>query len=116
MTSDARREPMAGATALDAAGLDVFVREHHARLVALARLVCFDPSEASDAVQAALEGKDIPIVEAGLDRFPKSAKELSESEAEKFLKFYEALEEQDDIQRLFANFEIPDEVMEKLGS
>ena len=67
-------------------------------------------------VQAVLEEKDIPIVEAGLDRFPKSAKELSESEAEKFLKFYEALEEQDDIQRLFANFEIPDEVMEKLGS
>jgi YebC/PmpR family DNA-binding regulatory protein len=67
-------------------------------------------------VQAALEEKGIPIVETGLDRFPKSVKELDEGEAEKFLKFYEMLEEQDDIQRLFANFEISDEVMEKLGS
>ena len=67
-------------------------------------------------VQAGLEEKGIPVLEAGLDRFPKNVKDLSEGEAEKFLKFYEALEEQDDIQRLFANFEISDEVMEKLGS
>jgi transcriptional/translational regulatory protein YebC/TACO1 len=67
-------------------------------------------------VQAGLEEKGIPVLEAGLDRFPKNVKDLSEGEAEKFLKFYEALEEQDDIQKLFANFEISDEVMEKLGS
>ena len=55
MSSDARREAMAGATALDAAGLDAFVRDHHERLVSLARLVCLDPTEAGDAVQTALE-------------------------------------------------------------
>ena len=43
------------APALDAAAMDLFVREHHDRLVRLARLVCFDVSEAADAVQAALE-------------------------------------------------------------
>jgi len=41
--------------AFDAAELDTFVRQHHDRLVRLARLVCRDASEASDAVQAALE-------------------------------------------------------------
>ena len=67
------------------------------------------------SVLAALEEQGIPILEAGLDRFPKSTKELNEQEAEKFFKFYEALEEHDDIQKLFANFEVSDEVMEKLG-
>ena len=56
VTSDARREVTAKAgAALDAALLDAFVRQHHDRLVALARLVCFDPSEAGDVVQVALE-------------------------------------------------------------
>lgn len=41
--------------ALDAASLEAFVRTHHERLVRLARLVCRDPSEANDAVQAAFE-------------------------------------------------------------
>ena len=54
MTSDIRRDPVA-AGVLDTSDLDVFVRDHRARLVSLARLVCVDPSEADDAVQAALE-------------------------------------------------------------
>ena len=56
LTSDARRNAItATSSALDAAGLDAFVREHHGRLVGLARLVCLDSNEAGDAVQAALE-------------------------------------------------------------
>lgn len=56
MTSDARRDAIAATgSALDAAGLDAFVREHHGRLVSLARLICLNSSEAGDAVQAALE-------------------------------------------------------------
>ena len=67
-------------------------------------------------VMHALEGKNIPIAEAFLDRLAQNTKNLDEDEAGKFLKFYEMLEEQDDVQKLFANFEISDEVMEKLGS
>jgi transcriptional/translational regulatory protein YebC/TACO1 len=68
------------------------------------------------SVMAKLETQGIPIIEAGMDRLPKSTKALNEGEAEKFLKFYEMLEDHDDVQKLFANFEISDEVMEKLGS
>ena len=68
------------------------------------------------AVASALEKKKLQILEATHDRIPKTTKMLSENEAEKFLKFYEGIEEQDDVQRVFANFEIPDAVMEKLGS
>jgi len=67
-------------------------------------------------VASSLEKAGIPVVDVGLDRIPKTTKPLSESEAEKFLRFYEMLEEQDDVQKVFGNFEIPDEVMEKLGS
>ena len=56
MTTDTRRGGIVeGGAALDAATLDGFVREHHDRLVGLARLVCLDASEAGDAVQSALE-------------------------------------------------------------
>jgi RNA polymerase sigma-70 factor, ECF subfamily len=77
LTSDARRDAIAGTTlALDAAGLDAFVREHHGRLVGLARLVCRDSSEAGDAVQGALEQawrqraslRDTQALRAWLDR------------------------------------------------
>ena len=68
------------------------------------------------AVASALEKKKLQILEATHGRIPKTTKMLSENEAEKFLKFYEGIEEQDDVQRVFANFEIPDAVMEKLGS
>ena len=67
-------------------------------------------------VSTALEAKKLQIIEATHDRIPKTTKMLTENEAERFLKFYEAIEEQDDVQRVFANFEIPDAVMEKLGS
>lgn len=77
MTSDARRDAVAMTdSGLDAAGLDAFVREHHGRLVSLARLICHDSSEAGDAVQAALEQawrrrhrlRDARALRAWLDR------------------------------------------------
>jgi len=68
------------------------------------------------SVLSGLEQKGIPVAEAAIERLAKTTKALTEGEAEKFLKFFETLEEQDDVQKVFANFEIPDEVMEKLGS
>jgi YebC/PmpR family DNA-binding regulatory protein len=67
-------------------------------------------------VMASLEKKGVAILEAGLDRIPQTTKSLGEEDAVKFLKFYEMIEDQDDVQKAFANFEIPDEVMEKLGA
>jgi len=43
------------ATTLDEIGLEAFVREHHERLTRLAGMVCRDPFDAADAVQAGLE-------------------------------------------------------------
>ncbi len=66
-------------------------------------------------VMTFLQEKGVTIGEAGLDRIPTTTKTLGEADAMKFLKFYELIEEHDDVQKAFANFEIPDEVMEKLG-
>jgi transcriptional/translational regulatory protein YebC/TACO1 len=41
---------------------------------------------------------------------------LAEKEAEKLLKLYEALDELDDVQHVYANFDIPDAIMEKISS
>ena len=71
-------------------------------------------SEREDVI-AGLEQAGITGGEASLERIPKTTKELTAEEAEKFLKFYELLEDQDDVQRVFANFEIPDDVLEKLS-
>lgn len=68
------------------------------------------------AVHGRLEQKGVPVLEVGLDRIPRSTKPLTGEEAEKFLKFYEMIEEHEDVQKVYANFEIPDEVMERLGS
>ena len=78
------------------------------------RILC--PAADFHNVMRALEEKKVTLGEAQLERIPKTTKELSEGEAEKFLKFYEALEDHDDVQQTFANFEISDEIMEALTS
>jgi YebC/PmpR family DNA-binding regulatory protein len=94
--------------ALDAGAEDVSTEE------AVYRVTC--GAGELHAVQSRLDARGIPVQSATLDRIATSTKPLGSGEAEKFLKFYEALEENDDVQRLYANFEISDEVLEKLGS
>jgi transcriptional/translational regulatory protein YebC/TACO1 len=36
-------------------------------------------------------------------------------EAEKLLRFLETLEDHDDVQNVYANFDIPDEIMEEIA-
>lgn len=47
---------------------------------------------------------------------PQTTIELDEEKGETFFKMLEALEDQDDVQNVYANFEVSDEVMEKLNS
>ena len=62
------------------------------------------------------------LLEAGLDfssaeltMIPKNTVALDESDARKTLKLLDALEENDDVQEVFANFDISDEVMRTLA-
>jgi YebC/PmpR family DNA-binding regulatory protein len=64
-------------------------------------------------VRAGLEDAGIPIESADLTMLPTSTVPLeSEADARKVLKVIDALEEQDDVQAVYANFDIPDAVLQ----
>ena len=63
-----------------------------------------------------LENNNIEILSSELTKIPQSTVTLSEKEAEKALKLYELLDDLDDVQHVYANFDIPDALMEKISS
>jgi transcriptional/translational regulatory protein YebC/TACO1 len=46
---------------------------------------------------------------------PKNTVKLEENDARKTMKIMDALEDSDDVQEVFANFDIPEEVLEALA-
>jgi YebC/PmpR family DNA-binding regulatory protein len=73
------------------------------------------PVSEFDVVQKALEKASIPFrSSAELVRVPATSVTLEEKHAESVLKLLELLEDHDDVQKVFANFDIPDALMEKL--
>jgi len=73
------------------------------------------PPEALRPVRTALEGAGIAIESYDLTQVPKTSVELDGSEAKRLLHLVESLEELDDVQEVYANFDIPDEVMATLA-
>ena len=67
------------------------------------------------AVRQALEEAGIPISSAQLTMIPKNTVALDESDAKKTFRLLEALEDNDDVQEVYANFDVADEVMEALA-
>lgn len=59
-----------------------------------------------DAVKKALEDKQVVIESAALQMIPQNMIKVSGKEAEQTLKLMEALEEHDDVQNVYANFDI----------
>lgn len=74
------------------------------------------PPEALDAVQAALEKKGIAIASAELTMVPQNLVKLEGKHAEQMIKLYEALDEHDDVQNVYANFDIDDDILEQLSA
>jgi YebC/PmpR family DNA-binding regulatory protein len=71
-------------------------------------------SDKLDAVKKALAAAKIEIGEAKFEKIPQTTVRLEGRHAETMLKLYEALEEHEDVQEVWANFDIPDEVMERI--
>lgn len=74
-------------------------------------------SEPSDltAVREALEGAGVEVQSAELAMEPKSTVEVKGSEAEDLLRLFDALEEHDDVNEVHANFDVPQEILEKIA-
>jgi transcriptional/translational regulatory protein YebC/TACO1 len=66
------------------------------------------------AVRNALEAAGVPIFSAELSMLPQTAIRVEGSEATQVLRLIEALEDLDDVQNVYANFDIPEEVMAAL--
>jgi YebC/PmpR family DNA-binding regulatory protein len=68
-----------------------------------------------EAIRSGLEGKPWAPQSAELTMLPKTTVTLDGKQAEQMLRMMEALEDNDDVQNVYANFDIPDNVMEALG-
>ncbi len=66
-----------------------------------------------EAVKAAVTAKNIPIDTAELTKVPNAYVKTTGADAKQMLGLMEALEEHEDIQQVHANFDIPEDEMEK---
>ena len=68
-----------------------------------------------EAVKTALEAKGIKWVSEELTKIPNSTLKITGSYAKGLLSLIEVLEDHDDVQKVYANFDIPDEVLEEMA-
>lgn len=65
-----------------------------------------------EAVRQALESARIPMVEAKLDMIPSTYVAVDEQKSKQIMKLLELLDDHDDTQNVYSNFDIPAEMME----
>ena len=71
----------------------------------------FTSPETFASVREALEAREIPIAAQEIAMVPQSQIKLEEDRAARMIRLMEELEEQDDVQHVWANFDIEAEVM-----
>jgi YebC/PmpR family DNA-binding regulatory protein len=76
--------------------------------------VITDPAS-FEKVRKAIDAKGIKHLEARIGMIPSNTVKLEANKAEQMLKMMEKLEDNDDVQNVYANFDIDDDVMEKLS-
>jgi len=68
-----------------------------------------------EVVKKALDDKGVKHLEARIGMIPSNTITLEANKAEQMLKMMEKLEDNDDVQNVYANFDIDKEIMEKLS-
>ncbi len=74
----------------------------------------YTPPESFQAVKEALTAKGVTWQAADITMIPKNTVRLQGKEAEQTLRLMDALEDNDDVQNVYSNFDISKEVMESL--
>lgn len=69
-----------------------------------------------ESVKRALEAKGIRYEGAEVTMVPQTRVTLDEREAQRVLRLMDALEDQDDVQQVYANFDIPEGIMEAIAA
>jgi len=73
------------------------------------------PPAALTALKEGLERLGVPIERAESTMVPQNTVHLEGKEAERLLRFLNRLDDQEDVQEVYANFDIPDEIFEKVA-
>jgi YebC/PmpR family DNA-binding regulatory protein len=77
--------------------------------------VVTDPHD-FEAVKRALHEAKVDTTLAEITYLPQNTIRLEEKSGEQMLRLMEVMDEHDDVQKVHANFDIPDEVMEKMAA
>lgn len=67
------------------------------------------------AVRESLAAEGIEVLSVGLATEPKNTVEVAEAEAATLMKMLDAIEEQDDVNEVYANYDIPEDVLERIA-
>jgi YebC/PmpR family DNA-binding regulatory protein len=73
-------------------------------------------SDVFEKVKKAIEDRKIPIEHSELQMIPETTVKVTGKEAEALIKLIEGLEEHDDIQHVYGNFDIDESVLAKLNA
>jgi YebC/PmpR family DNA-binding regulatory protein len=94
-------------TALEAGAEDMNTEEDHWEIVT--NVESFRP------VAGALQAAGIEVASAEVTMLPRSTVKLDKESAKKVLRLVDALEDYEDVQEVYANFDIPDEVLAEIS-
>ncbi|MFN2389211.1 MAG: YebC/PmpR family DNA-binding transcriptional regulator [Actinomycetota bacterium] len=108
VSSDSTSEDEVFMVAADAGAEDVRVSEGTIEVVT--------PPDAVKSVRDALDVAGIAVESSDITRVPKTTIAPEGSEAKKVLSLVDALDELDDVAEVYANFDIPDDVLAALAS
>lgn len=73
------------------------------------------PPEALVSVRKALENEGVPFVSAELTMLPQAGVPVDRDKAQSVLRLVEALEDLEDVQAVYSNFDIPEEILAQAG-
>jgi transcriptional/translational regulatory protein YebC/TACO1 len=73
------------------------------------------PPESHEAVLKALESNNLPAEDSSIAMVPKNLVKLEGKNASGMLKLSEALEDHDDVQNVYSNFDIDEKELEALA-
>ena len=93
--------------ALEAGAEDVVDQESEYEVIT-------EPNTFED-VRSAMDEAGVPYLLAEIGMIPQNTVKLEEDKAGQMLKLMEKMEDNDDVQNVYANFDISDEIMEKLS-
>ncbi|OGE23206.1 MAG: transcriptional regulator [Candidatus Dadabacteria bacterium RIFCSPHIGHO2_12_FULL_53_21] len=94
--------------ALDAGADDVTTEE--------SELVVITPPEAFEAVKSAIQGAGLGYENAEVTMIPQNSIKIEGREAENMIRLMEALEDSDDVQNVYSNFDVSEDLMLSLAS